>query len=680
MADRLDNTGLGYLWGKLKKIFGTFTVNTGVIDSFPVIIQNSSIDESTVVENEWVFDDLDLGWMTTEGKLILYGDLPSGVTKPSVKLRLKKVFGETNGPKVCVMMDNDDGDITVVFNNLEPGTEYSYTLAFSDGTDSSYLANGNFTPTEPTYMLLFSFGIYKFESGSYQLNAVTFSSNTLSYIRPIETASGSIVSFWDGKNNAPMKVVAEINPVQDLHGYDYPWVGGAGKNKLPITGSTMTGNGITFTVVKDSDDNIVSVTATGTASAGATFNANTSCALKAGSYVINGCPSGGASSGKWRIRLGDSSDSYVGNDTGSGYSFTLNEDTTVTVKLVVELVGTAVNLTFYPMIRLSTETDATFTPYSNVCPISGFTGVDITRTGRNLANPVDARPSNIIQSTTGNMVENRSHTAYITFIPVKPFAKYTLSATNIHQRESGNTSSAYATVVEYSDADRATYLRRIVFSDSSDPSYTFTISGDAKYIRFSVGIGATDVQLEIGENVTEYTPYVGCDQFNVSFPSEAGTVYGGTLTINQDGTGTLLVDRVSVKFSDASWSRSVNSGVVSYKYVATGKKTGYGTVISSAYRTGTQTDSGEGTITGRISSVNVFIVDSRFNSIEDWLANVGNEALVYELANPVTFNFTAQQICSLLGENNLWADSGNVTVTYSVDKELHNVEAEPGGE
>lgn len=184
MADRLDNTGLGYLWGKLKKIFGTFTVNTGVIDSFPVIIQNSSIDESMVVENEWVFDDLDLGWMTTEGKLILYGDLPSGVTKPSVKLRLKKVFGETNGPKVCVMMDNDDGDITVVFNNLEPGTEYSYTLAFSDGTDSSYLANGNFTPTEPTYMLLFSYGIYEFESGSYQLNAVTFSSNTLTYVSP----------------------------------------------------------------------------------------------------------------------------------------------------------------------------------------------------------------------------------------------------------------------------------------------------------------------------------------------------------------------------------------------------------------------------------------------------------------------------------------------------------------
>jgi hypothetical protein len=37
------------------------------------------------------------------------------------------------------------------------------------------------------------------------------------------------------------------------------------------------------------------------------------------------------------------------------------------------------NEVFYPMIRLSTETDASFAPYSNICPISGRTAAVVTR-------------------------------------------------------------------------------------------------------------------------------------------------------------------------------------------------------------------------------------------------------------------------------------------------------------
>lgn len=184
MADRLDNTGLGYLWGKLKEIFGTFTVNTGTISSFPIIIQNSRIDESTVVENEWVFNDLDIGWMTVEGKLILYGDLPAGMTKPSATLRMKKVYGESNNPKVCMLTAMPNGDLSAVFDNLVPGTEYSYILVYNDGNDDLYVTSGDFTPTKPTHTLTFAYETYEFEAGSYQVTAVTFNSNTLSYSPP----------------------------------------------------------------------------------------------------------------------------------------------------------------------------------------------------------------------------------------------------------------------------------------------------------------------------------------------------------------------------------------------------------------------------------------------------------------------------------------------------------------
>ncbi len=184
MADRLDNSGLGYLWGRLKEIFGCFTVSTGTISSFPIIIQHSRIDESTVVENEWVFNDLDIGWMTVEGKLILYGDLPAGTTKPSVTLRLKKVTGESNAAKACALSRTNDGDLNAVFTNLVPGTEYSYILVYNDGNDDPYVTSGDFAPTKPTHTLTFAYETYEFEAGSYQVTAVTFNSNTLSYSPP----------------------------------------------------------------------------------------------------------------------------------------------------------------------------------------------------------------------------------------------------------------------------------------------------------------------------------------------------------------------------------------------------------------------------------------------------------------------------------------------------------------
>ena len=46
----------------------------------------------------------------------------------------------------------------------------------------------------------------------------------------IDTASGAIASFPDGSGLPMRSLVAQINPVQDLHGYDAPWPAGGGSN------------------------------------------------------------------------------------------------------------------------------------------------------------------------------------------------------------------------------------------------------------------------------------------------------------------------------------------------------------------------------------------------------------------------------------------------------------------
>ena len=63
----------------------------------------------------------------------------------------------------------------------------------------------------------------------------------------------------------------------------------------------------------------------------------------------------------------------------------MEEDGTANVRIFIAA-NVTVNDTFFPMIRKSTETDSSFVPYENSCPISGWTGIKIVRTGKNLFN------------------------------------------------------------------------------------------------------------------------------------------------------------------------------------------------------------------------------------------------------------------------------------------------------
>ena len=50
-----------------------------------------------------------------------------------------------------------------------------------------------------------------------------------------KTTNGNPITVNDAAPVNAVDVSVDIEPVQDLHGYDHPWVGGAGKNILPLT-------------------------------------------------------------------------------------------------------------------------------------------------------------------------------------------------------------------------------------------------------------------------------------------------------------------------------------------------------------------------------------------------------------------------------------------------------------
>lgn len=235
-------------------------------------------------------------------------------------------------------------------------------------------------PTEESTNPVESGGIWSFFNDFYEF---------IYDILPRDSKSGSIVEFDNALGfNADDVFVDDIEPVQNLNGYTKPWVGGGGKNKLNANRSDYSTNGIDFVINKDANGNVISISASGTATSSATLQL-TNCYLTAGTYILSGCPADGDGSSKWRIRLGNASDSFIGNDTGNGFTFTLSADTFVTVKLNVEILNTPIDLTFYPMICISTAVDPlVFEPYTNICPITGHTGITVNNSiNDDLSNP-----------------------------------------------------------------------------------------------------------------------------------------------------------------------------------------------------------------------------------------------------------------------------------------------------
>lgn len=191
------------------------------------------------------------------------------------------------------------------------------------------------------------------------------------------------------------KAEVEFSSVQDLHGYDKPWVGGAGKNKLPLTvaniksantSGTWTDNtyayrGITYELVTDSDNNIINIIADGIATADSELylSTNLSTFLTQGTTYKFSC---GNSSGSLTTYFLNVRDYNTGVDDIS-FTYGANNGN---ARLRVLNGAEVDNQNFYFMIRVSTESD-TFEPYENICPITGYTELNIFQSNGSTTTP-----------------------------------------------------------------------------------------------------------------------------------------------------------------------------------------------------------------------------------------------------------------------------------------------------
>lgn len=186
-------------------------------------------------------------------------------------------------------------------------------------------------------------------------------------------------------------LVTTIEAIQDLHGYDKPWVGGAGKNKLPMTveglkalnttgtwsGNAYTLNGVTFTLQTDSDGNLTNIKVIGTPTSRVLFYIFASGAT--GGYaqnifkgmILNGSNQNFSGNNGLYIAYSNDGTSWVDEQFQKLSEVTIKNNDYIRIEIMCYS-GTF-NNDFKPMLRLSTETDPTFAPWENKCPISGRT-------------------------------------------------------------------------------------------------------------------------------------------------------------------------------------------------------------------------------------------------------------------------------------------------------------------
>ena len=171
------------------------------------------------------------------------------------------------------------------------------------------------------------------------------------------TASGRIATFNNESNKPLRSLEVALSPIQDLNGYDHPWVGGAGKNKANLDDIEIglawnsTHNSARATVFFP----ILPNTAYTASIDGGTFDAVYWGELENAGDITN-------------LRLYNP----------PSFPYTVTTKDTARVGLL-QFNKTAISSTDFANVKIQVELGSTATsyePYSNICPISGRTEVD----------------------------------------------------------------------------------------------------------------------------------------------------------------------------------------------------------------------------------------------------------------------------------------------------------------
>lgn len=301
---------------------------------------------------------------------------------------------------------------------------------------------------------------------------------------------------------------------------------------------------------------------------------------------------------------------------------------------------------------------------TNVRPISGHTSAVVKRCGKNIAN--ELHHGNITGDGvygTGDTRVTNATSATSSIIKITA-GQYTLSAQGL----------GYCTALTKDNSGNI--VDNFASAWHSLP-YTFTVTAEA-WLYFtcrrsdnaSITLADVAVQVEKG-SATAYEPY----QSQTVTIDLDGTRYGGMLNAT---TGVLTVTHAFYTINGQYTINKHSANAFDAYYMELSRNglprcasTQDGTVGQfNMFKIGKLSDGNGCAFVG--ADTIQFRKDGGGTGAEmkAWLVNNPLQ-VVYPLATPFTVQLTANEISTLLGQNNIWSDAGTVDVEYRADTKLY---------
>lgn len=460
-----------------------------------------------------------------------------------------------------------------------------------------------------------------------------------------QTATGPIATFETNIETAFVSLKSDINPVQDLHGYSKPWSGGGGKNKLNNPDKTTT-------------------------QASYVIN-NVNVPMVAGNYILSFDFSGTSNSSSLRIDDENGTAIFTTSKaiTSGHNEFLINLPSNASfVKLFSNAVGT------YTKFQLEQGSTATaYEPYSNICPISGFSALNVTRTGKNLLQKSFDYFSSVPDNISSCFYIKKGTYTFSFASSTATYWRIGIKCKDL----SGNDLSDNAYRPEQYFTWNTPNKMWLQGSNNTNKSVTVNFVDDC-YIRFVFALGDTsasttfaDVILNVGSSVSTYEPYNG-QTATVNFGQ---IVYGGVADVTNgkvtiNGNGFKLVDNNNIALQGSSNNNNVWRILSATSNVLNNNKQ-LCTIATYDSNAWSPNDSRANTfVIGGEGNLYLQLPKSVANTLADFITYITNNDIFFyhEKASPIEITTTPENLTAISGENNVYSDTnGDTTVEYYIE-------------
>lgn len=317
---------------------------------------------------------------------------------------------------------------------------------------------------------------------------------------------------------------------------------------------------------------------------------------------------------------------------------------------------------------------------TNVRNISGWDGITVHRTGKNLFDAdtwtgggqtawVKNADNDYTFAKTSTSTTNRMSNRGTFSVPINnyylSFNSETQHASSIVVRPYVNGAYKSGWTLSYANGQ---YYRAFTTAAGTTGLQIY-------YSNNSTGVGSSidvsNVQIELGTSATEFAPYTGA-AYNITF-TDAGTVYAGTFNVI---TGLLTVTH---KLTNLHFkSRGVTNISGKYRFLCSpilNVKSNAGSEFlfnRAKYAATTYTNPEDGTVSiytdSSACTCYVYIdaiSEMTLADAQTWLASNPIQVL-YPLNEPEVYQLSTNSISTLSGDNNIWVDGLNSQVQYII--------------